>query len=381
MLRSSLPLGRFFHVDVRLHISFPLLLAVAMGYSVFATGSAGRGIALWLALCFAVLVREVARTIAAAYAGLRLRTLFLLPVGGIMAFASQDGMTLQPDEQPNTRWITASGPIANFAAGLLLLALSYAIDPRVDLLQQPWISVGHILRSFVWTQLVLGAVSLLPTPTMPARQLLRQRAGHTPSASGSMRNVLPGAAFSLSTGLALAMIVAGFLMPTHYWLIIAGAFLLLGAQLGSVHALSSNDADAILVREVMLTEYTLLSSSDTLRHALACTVHSLQEVFPVVRGDRLVGSIARQTLADRLLTDGDGYLQGHMLRTLPLAGPTEKLVEALRRASSLDASMFIPVVDDDTMIGILTSQSVARGVQQVKITRPAPASSRENNRD
>jgi CBS domain-containing protein len=350
-----------------------------MGYSIFATGSAARGIALWLALCFAVLVREVARTIAAAYAGLRLRALFLLPVGGIMAFASQDGMTLQPNEQPNTRWITASGPIANFAAGLLLLALSYAIDPRVDLLQQPWISVGHILRSFVWTQLVLGAVSLLPTPTMPARQLLRQRTGE-PSSTSS-RYALPGTAFSLSTGLALAMIVAGFLMPTHYWLIIAGAFLLLGAQLGSVHALSSDDADAILVREVMLTEYTLLSSSDTLRHALACTVHSLQEVFPVVRGDRLVGSIARQTLADRLLTDGDGYLQGHMLRTLPLAGPTEKLVEALRRASSLDASMFIPVVDDDTMIGILTSQSVARGVQQVKITRSSPSQSRENNRD
>jgi CBS domain-containing protein len=379
MLRSSLPLGRFFHVDVRLHISFPLLLAIAMGYSVFATGSTARGIALWLALCFAVMVREVARTIAAAYAGLRLRTLFLLPVGGIMAFASQDGMTLQPDEQPNTRWITASGPIANFAAGLLLLAFSYAIDPRVDLLQQPWISVGHILRSLVWTQLVLGAVSLLPTPTMPARQLLRQRTGET--SSSPSRYALPGTAFSLSTGLALAMIVAGFLMPTHYWLIVAGAFLLLGAQLGSVRALSSSDADAILVREVMLTEYTLLSSSDTLRHALACTVHSLQEVFPVVRGDRLVGSIARQTLADRLLTDGDGYLQGHMLRTLPLAAPAEKLVEALRRASTLDASMFIPVVDDDTMIGILTSQSVARGVQQVKITRPAPSQSRENNRD
>jgi predicted transcriptional regulator len=369
MLRSSLPIGRFFNVDVRMHLSFPLLLVLAIVLSVITTGSPARGIGLWIALCFAVLVREIARTIAAAYAGLRLRTLFLLPVGGIMAFASQDGMTLQPDAQPNTRWITASGPIANFAMGLLMLGLSYAIDPQVSLLQQPWIGLGHVLRSFIWMQIILGAVSLLPTPTMPSRQLLRQRTGQ--GAGKRSRMAMPGAAFSLSTALALGMIVAGFLMPTHYWLIVAGAFLLLGAQLSNVQALAATDTDAILVREVMLTEYTLLSSSDTLQHALACTVHSLQDVFPVVRGNRLVGAIARQTLADKLLSDGDGYLQGHMVRSLPLAGPAEKLVEALGRASTLGAGEFIPVVEDDTMIGILTPQSLGRAVAQVKASRPA----------
>ena len=369
MLRSSLPVGRFFQVDVRMHLSFPLLLVLAIVLSILLTGSPSRGIGLWIALCLAVFVREIARTIAAAYAGLRLRTLFLLPVGGVMAFASQDGVTLQPDAPPNTRWITASGPIANFAAGLLMLGLSYAIDPQVSLLQQPWIGLDHVLRSFIWMQMILGAVSLLPTPTMPSRQLLRQRPGQTTSTRSRM--TLPGAAFSLTTGVALAMIVAGFLMPTHYWLIIAGAFLLLGAQLNNVQALAATDADAILVQEVMLTEYTLLSSSDTLRHALASTVHSLQDVFPVVRGDRLVGSIARQTLADKLLTDGDGYLQGHMVRAMQIAAPADKLVDALRRASSLGSTDFIPVVEDDTMIGILTQQSLGRAVQQVKVTRPS----------
>jgi CBS domain-containing protein len=371
MLRSSLPVGRFFNIEVRLHITFPLLLLVAVVASVVDNGSPARGVALWAALCFAVLVREVARTVAAAYAGLRLRALFLLPVGGIMAFASQDGLTLDPDSQPNTRWVTASGPIANFAAGLLLLGLCYAIEPQVSLLQQPWIGVGHILRSVIWMQLILGAISLLPTPTLPSRQLLRQRTGQP--LSKDSRLAMPGGSFGLTTVLALAMIVAGFLLPTHYWLILAGAFLLLGSQLGSARALTATDAETILVRDIMLTEYTLLSSSDTLQHALACTVHSLQEIFPVVRGDRLVGSISRQTLADHLITDGNGYLQGHMVRTLPLTSPTETLLDALRRASSLNANEFIPVIEDNTMIGILTPQSIGRAVQQVKVTRPAPS--------
>jgi CBS domain-containing protein len=379
MLRSSLPLGRFFNIDVRVHITLPLLLLVAVIFSITSNGSPSRGVALWGALCFAVLVREVARTIAAAYAGLRLRALFLLPVGGIMAFAPQDGLTLDTNSQPNTRWITASGPMANFAAGLLLLGLCYAIDPQVSLLQQPWIGVGHVLRSVIWSQLILGAISLLPTPTLPSRQLLRQRTGQPLSKNSGL--ALPGTAFGLTTVLALAMIVAGFLMPTQYWLIVAGAFLMLGGQLSSARALTSTDAEAILVRDIMLTEYTLLSSSDTLQHALACTIHSLQDVFPVVRGDRLVGSISRQTLADHLLTDGNGYLQGHMVRTLPLTRPTEKLVDALRRASDLNANDFIPVIEDDTMIGILTPQSIGRAVQQVRVTRPAPSNARENNRE
>jgi CBS domain-containing protein len=131
------------------------------------------------------------------------------------------------------------------------------------------------------------------------------------------------------------------------------------------------------VRDVMLTEYTLLSTTDTLRDALERTAHSLQGVFPVVRGDRLVGSIARQTLADRLLAEGDIYLQGIMTRSLQTAGPSEKLVDALRRSAQIGASEFIPVVEDGAMLGILTPQSLGRAVQQLQLTRPEPDRQKE----
>jgi CBS domain-containing protein len=169
------------------------------------------------------------------------------------------------------------------------------------------------------------------------------------------------------------------------WMIILGAFMMLGAQLSSAHTVSTTDAETILVREVMLTEYTLLSSSDTLQGALDRSVHSGQDVFPVVRGDRLVGSIARQTIADRLVSEGDSYLQGAMTRSLQLASPTDKLVEALRRAALLGASEFIPVVEGDgadfKMVGILTPQSLSRAVQQIKLMRPTTSKLRENIRD
>ena len=156
------------------------------------------------------------------------------------------------------------------------------------------------------------------------------------------------------------------------WPVILGAFMLLYAQL-STQTMASPEAEAILVRDVMLTEYTLLSTTDTLRDALSRTVHSLQDVFPVVRGNRLVGSITRQTIAARLLAEGDTYLQGLMTRTLQIATPGERLVEALRRSANLGASEFIPVVEEGAMLGILTPQSLTRAVQQLQLTRPQPA--------
>jgi predicted transcriptional regulator len=376
MLRSSIAIGRFMNVDLRIHLSFLLLLVISVGFSVFQNGGATRGVALWLAMCSAVLVREVARSIAATYVGLRLRALFLLPIGGLMAFStsSQSGST----PEANTRLLMLTGPIANFGVGLLLLGTSYGLEPHVSLLAQPWISTSHILRSLVWMQIILGMVSLLPMPVVPAGVAKTEPEGK-PAKSG-VASMLPFPSFGLGTGLALAMIVAGFILM-NLWLVILGGFMMLGAQLSSAHTVSSTDAETILVREVMLTEYTLLSSSDTLQGALDRSVHSSQDVFPVVRGDRLVGSIARQTIAERLVSEGDSYLQGIMTRSLQLASPTDKLVEALRRAALLGASEFIPVVEDGAMIGILTPQSLSRAVQQIKLMRPTTSKLRENIRD
>jgi len=378
MLRSSISIGRLMNVDLRVHLSFLLLLIISVGFSFFENGSVLRGVALWLAMCSAVLVREVARSIAATYVGLRLRALFLLPVGGLMAFSTSNQSGSAPEA--NTRLLMLTGPIANFAVGLLLLGTSYGLEPHVSLLAQPWISTSHILRSLVWMQIILGMVSLLPMPVVPQGVAKTEPAADGKPAKSGVASMLPFPSFGLGTGLALAMIVAGFILMS-LWLVILGGFMMLGAQLSSAHTVSTTDAETILVREVMLTEYTLLSSSDTLQGALDRSVHSSQDVFPVLRGDRLVGSIARQTIAERLVSEGDSYLQGIMTRSLQLASPNDKLVEALRRAALLGASEFIPVVEEGAMIGILTPQSLSRAVQQIKLMRPTVARVRENGRD
>ncbi|HEY5331184.1 MAG TPA: CBS domain-containing protein [Acidobacteriaceae bacterium] len=371
MLRFSFPLGRIMGVEVRLHLSFFLLFLCALAYGQ-AYNNAWRGAGLFAALALAVAVRETARCIAAAYVGLRLRALFLLPVGGVMAFAPPDS-GIDPGALP----MVLTAPLANIGMGLLLLGLSYAIAPKANLLTQPWISPEHVLRTFVWMQFVLAIVNLLPTATLPTRQLLRlgQRgAGNAPKiAAPTTGNA--GPAFGLIAALGVMMVLTG-LLTSNLFAALLGCFALLASQLTtpqtSTQTSPATDApvgDGMRVDEVMLTEFTLISNSDTLRGALDRTVHSLQDAFPVVRGNRLVGSITRQTLAEQLMLEGDSYVQGAMNRNLQVAAPREQWMAVFGRVRGQSASEFIPVAEDGRLLGILTPQNLSRAVNQVRHTR------------
>ena len=368
----AIPMGRWFGVHLRVHLSFLLLLALSAGYSVVATGSMLRGVGLWLALLAAVLVRELARAIAAAYAGVPLRALFLLPFGGVMALEPREGGLPKSSQ----RMIALTGSLANFGCALVLLGFAYGVDPRVSLLRQPWITVEHILRSAVWLQVGLGLVNLLPAKSLSLQRFMRPRTKAAapeapPAETPAGPSALPGKrpAFGLGTALALALIVSGFLLAM-LWPVLLGLTLLFMNYVGRLAAVNSGDVATLTVGDVMLTEFTPLPASSTLRDGLLRTTHPLQDTFPVVRGDRLVGWISRNALATRLQAEGDSYLQGAMVRSLQMASPGERRGDALRRAAALGASEFIPVVEDGAMVGILSPTNLERAVGQTRLTQP-----------
>src|ERR1035437_4720464 len=84
----SFRVGRYFGVEVRIHAFFVLLLAMPIGVGSLVGSSTGRVLMLWFLLLFAVVVREVARALAAAWFGLELRSILLLPTGGLMTYGT-----------------------------------------------------------------------------------------------------------------------------------------------------------------------------------------------------------------------------------------------------------------------------------------------------
>jgi hypothetical protein len=70
-------------------------------------------------------VRETARLLVAAWLGLRLRAMLLLPIGGLFAYANPES---QENRQPGRRTVCSrfAGPLANWVAALVVAASFWA---------------------------------------------------------------------------------------------------------------------------------------------------------------------------------------------------------------------------------------------------------------
>src|SRR5271170_5101708 len=169
----SFPIGRFFGVEARIHAFFLVLLAMAIAAGSLAGANNGRVLALWLLLLFAVVVREVARSLAAAWFGLDLRGILLLPTGGLMTYGTLDA-TERAALPATERRMAVVGPIANIGFGLLLAAIVYATAPGVDLIARPWIAPSHLLRAMVWLNILLGVINLLPAFPLDGGRVFRR---------------------------------------------------------------------------------------------------------------------------------------------------------------------------------------------------------------
>ena len=129
---------------------------------------------------------------------------------------------------------------------------------------------------------------------------------------------LSAGGWGLSGGLgqwvAIALIIAGLLLgsPFNLWFPILGAFLLIFAHMENQGLMVQSDVDTVRMRDVMLTQFSTLSASDTLEDALQRAVHTLQDVFPVVRGGNLVGAVSRQNILEALAANGNSYVQGRV---------------------------------------------------------------------
>jgi len=352
----SIPLGRWFGVEFRIHTFFVLLAAVCMVFANSVGAPTSAGVLLWLLICSAVAVRETARLLTAAWLGLRLRTVLLLPIGGLFAYA-----TPESQEQANSTRaqyiLAAAGPLANLLTALALAATLTGASGDFQLIAYPYITPAALLRSLVFVQAFLGVLHLLPAYPLYLGRLLRNGLARAPMPSQSGPTPASRALVGLGQLIALSAISIGFMLHDPI-LAAAGFFIFIGAQLEDQGLFFQSVVDTVQMREVMLTDYATLSPSDTLADALRRCVHSLQEDFPVVRGQQLVGIVNRQRIVEQLRMEGNGYIQGVMSRTFQVAKPEDTLGAIIRRITAGRGLTLIPVAEGEKIVGMVSVQNL-----------------------
>ena len=99
----SIPFGEMLGISLRIHFFFLLLLGASLVYTNYVGLSAMRGLLLWVDLLAAVMIREVARSLVAVYSGLEVRSLLLLPIGGLFSFATPESSERASEGRLQTR--------------------------------------------------------------------------------------------------------------------------------------------------------------------------------------------------------------------------------------------------------------------------------------
>lgn len=351
----SFPIGRFLGVEIRIHTFFLLLLGLAISYSSVSGSTGARGFALWLVLLFAVVVREVARAIAAAWFNLDLRSILLIPTGGLQQYATSEA-TEEAATPAIGKRLGLVGPIANLLLGFFLAAVILAVAPEINLLERPWLTPSHLIRAVVWINLLLAAVNLLPAAPLDGGRIFR---GEFSRSHGVLKGTKAAAGLGQIIGIVFAIV--GCILP-NMWLLMIGAFVFIGAHMDDSSMLLNSENDPVLMRDVMLTDYSMLSASDTLEEALQRSVHTLQDVFPVVRGSNLVGAVSRQGIVEALQSEGNGYVQGVMTKSFQTAQSDDSLVKTLRRIMGGQGAQLVPIMDGDRIVGIITPQNLAHSM-------------------
>ena len=113
------------------------------------------------------------------------------------------------------------------------------------------------------------------------------------------------------------------------------------------------------VEQVMITNFRMLAPEDTLSRAVEFLLNGYQQDFPVINDGRLVGLLTRSALVSGLARLGANMpVADAMEKTLAIAHPKEPVESVFTRLQN-SGSRSLPVVADEHLLGIITSENVA----------------------
>ena len=159
----SIPAGRLFGIEIRIHLTFLFLLAFVWSTEASAQdpSAALRGLALVGIIFGSVILHELGHALVARGAGIPAKGIILLPIGGITVL---DEAHAVPD--PINAWkrdirIAVAGPLVNLAIAGLSAIVLLAVIPGFSLTTRPLMHSSALLRSIVWANVYLGLFNLL----------------------------------------------------------------------------------------------------------------------------------------------------------------------------------------------------------------------------
>lgn len=370
-MEASLQIGTLAGIPVKLHWSFLLviplfawiigsqivltteLIAVLFGVPIdMALITEGfnpyiLGIVVALGLFFGVFIHEMAHSLIAKAKGIEIHSITLLILGGV----SQMEETM-PDPKIELPMALA-GPLTSLAVGIVSSALVYVVaavelDPGV---------AGVLIFTFGYLGLLnilLFGFNLLPAFPMDGGRVLRAWLARRMPLARATR-----IAADVGKGFAVLFGIVGLLLLNPILIIIA-FFIYIGANQEATFLRYNILLQDVTVADAMNSPVATVEPTLPLPRVLDMMYETKHLGFPVVDRGSLIGIIALADVHKVSPIDREAMqVRDVMTRNPTTLPPSAPLIDALRIMTGQDIGR-IPVVADDTLVGIVTRTDVLR---------------------
>jgi Zn-dependent protease/CBS domain-containing protein len=348
-MRYSLSLGRIAGIQIYVHWTFLILI----GWIVFINLRQGLGPSdiLWslffiFTLFACVTAHELGHALAARRYNIQTRNITLLPIGGLAQLESI------PEKPKEELVVALAGPLVNIIIAVLLYPL-IKLSPRaleeVDLAR-----LGHynFLFSLMVVNIWLAVFNMIPAFPMDGGRVLRALISFK-----FERHIATRIAASIGQLLAIGFIFFGFFI--NPFLVFIGIFIFLGAQAEADFTEAKSLLQYYTVADALMRDVPLLRPDDTIAYSSDRLLSSQCRNFIVADDEGVAGTLSRDEII-RALREGKGMspvaeaMDRNFLR-LSVSTPLEEAWQLMRNGQKWVA----PVFDGDRMVGIIDMDNVA----------------------
>ncbi len=345
----SFPIGRLFGSEVRVHVTFFLLLAwIGIAYyQQGGTQAAVEGIAFILVLFACVIAHEFGHALAARRYGIRTPDITLLPIGGLARLERMP-------ENPRQEIIVAlAGPAVNVViAAVLILVLNSGFN--LEALQRIDNPSQSFLMRLAAVNVFLVIFNLIPAFPMDGGRVFRAiLAIWYPRRQAT--NIAARVGQALAFGFGFLGLVGG-----NPLLIFIAIFVYLAATAEAQMVGLQDVSRHVGAGDAMITRFESLGPQATIGDAAELLLRTTQHEFPIVDGGgKLRGILTRNAMIAALSKTGPGTpVIEAMASDVPTIVFGDRLEAALKFLQERRAPAVGVVDRNGKLVGYITSENV-----------------------
>lgn len=347
-MRWSYRLATIFGTEIRMHVTFVLLVAWYAWAAYQAGGQAAAvASAVFLILVFVcVLLHEFGHILMARRFGIRTPEVLLSPIGGLAR------LERMPEEPRQELLVALAGPAVTLVL-IVLFGLAVAlVGDRANLWQ---FDPGHerLIPALFRLNIVLLLFNLLPAFPMDGGRVLR-------ALLVSRKGMVAGTRIAARVGQIFAFGIGLLGLYGQPMLIIIAGFIYLAAE-GEARAVETRAAGrGVTAAAMMITDLRTLPVYASLEDAVRLLLAGEQREFPIVDNDgRLEGLLTRDDLIRGLSTHGSGATVGTVM-SQPVSGvsPSEPFEAALERLRESRLPALPVITPDRVVVGLITTDNI-----------------------